>query len=83
MPLRHLALSVALALIPSAAWACPMCSQVLNEEQVIPRAFYVSILFMLGMPPLVLGGIGFAIWRAHRKHALLQQAMQVGETLES
>lgn len=72
---------LAIVVLPSLAWACPMCSQNLNEEQHLPRAFLASILFMLAVPPTVLGGITFAIWRAQRKHAHLQQAMDaVGET---
>ena len=77
---RFLLVAFAIVMLPSLAWACPMCSQTLNEEQHLPKAFLASILFMLAVPPTVLGGIAFAIWRAKRKHAQLQQAMEaVGE----
>jgi hypothetical protein len=72
---------LAILAFPALTRACPMCSQNLNEEQHLPKAFLASILFMLAVPPTVLAGIAFAIWRARRKHALLQQAMEsVGES---
>jgi Na+-driven multidrug efflux pump len=50
--------------------ACPFCREALAaKDNRIPMAYMYSILFMLGMPPTVLGGIGFAIYRAFRKHA--------------
>lgn len=55
------------------ASACPMCAEN-GTDKNLPRAFMYSILFMLAMPPTVFCGIGFAIWRAHRRHAKLTAA---------
>ncbi len=53
-------------------FACPFCREALAaKDNRIPMAYMYSILFMLGMPPTVLGGIGFAIYRAHKRHAVL------------
>ena len=51
-------------------FACPFCREALAaKDNRIPMAYMYSILFMLAMPPTVLGGIGFAIYRAHKRHA--------------
>ena len=49
------------------AHACPMCSQSIAEEDLLPHAYMYSILFMLGMPVVVFGGIGTAIFLKFRK----------------
>lgn len=50
--------------------ACPFCREALAaKDNRIPMAYMYSILFMLAMPPTVLLGIGFAIYRTFRKHA--------------
>lgn len=55
--------------------ACPFCREALAaKDNRIPMAYMYSILFMLSMPPTVLGGIGFVIYRAHRKHAMAMAA---------
>jgi len=51
------------------AHACPMCSQSIAEEDLLPHAYMYSILFMLGMPAMVFGGIGTAIFLKYRKYA--------------
>jgi hypothetical protein len=45
-----------------------MCSQSIAEEDLLPHAYMYSILFMLGMPAMVFGGIGTAIYLKFRKH---------------
>ena len=67
-----LVLVMSLTLVDVAS-ACPMCAEN-SPDKYLPRAFMYSILFMLAMPPTVFCGIGFAIWRAHRRHAKLTAA---------
>src|SRR6266478_5821414 len=59
----------AFALLSATARACPMCSQSIAEEDLLPKAYMYSILFMLGMPATVFGGIGTAIFLKCRKYA--------------
>jgi hypothetical protein len=59
----------AIALLAATAQACPMCSQSIAEEDLLPHAYMYSILFMLGMPAMVFGGIGTAIFLKYRKYA--------------
>jgi len=59
------------------AHACPMCSQSIAEEDLLPHAYMYSILFMLGMPAMVFGGIGTAIFLKYRKYAAAAPASEV------
>lgn len=74
----------------SSALGCPMCSQAnesaegpgqtpTGEANVRPKAYMYSILFMMGMPPMILGGFGFAFWRMTRS-AAEQAALQADES---
>jgi hypothetical protein len=65
-------------LLTATAQACPMCSQSIAEEDLLPHAYMYSILFMLGMPAVVFGGIGTAIYLKFRGHAATAPA---GESL--
>ena len=66
-----IAVSVVVLLAADPGLACPNCSTaVANSESGepggTPVGFYYSILFMLGMPFLLLGGFGFAFYRLHK-----------------
>jgi hypothetical protein len=68
--LSILALAVCgFGLVAATAHACPMCSQSIAEEDLLPHAYMYSILFMLGMPAMVFGGIGTAIFLKYRKYS--------------
>jgi hypothetical protein len=54
-------------LISAAAHACPMCSQSIAEEDLLPHAYMYSILFMLAMPAVVFTGIGSVIYLQFRQ----------------
>jgi hypothetical protein len=65
------ALTVALVLaIVAPALACPTCKdQLAHDPQAanLARGFYYSILFMLSMPPLILGGLAaYFYWEVRR-----------------
>lgn len=56
----------------SPAAACPTCGEAnktaeggpgSDDPNMRPRAYMYSILFMMGMPPLIFGGFGFAFYR--------------------
>ncbi len=57
-----------LSLLAAAAQACPMCSQSISEENLLPHAYMYSIIFMLSMPAVVFTGIGTVIYLQFRKH---------------
>lgn len=54
----------------NSAWACPMCKLALEEDDPQPRAYMISILFMMGTIFTLFGLVGaFAWWvtRAERR----------------
>src|SRR5215468_1794571 len=69
----------AILLAAATAHACPMCSQSIAEEDLLPHAYMYSILFMLGMPATVLTGIGTAIFLKYRKYAAQVPAGELAE----
>lgn len=81
-----LAASVALALVSALAaapaMACPLCKlaneskQATEEENLRPKAYMYSILFMLSMPALLTTGFSIAFYRAW-KHG--QMALAAAE----
>lgn len=87
--LRRFALAAALLLAATAspAAACPMCKlgndadSKSNSVEAIEaanraKAYTISIFFMMGMPPVVLGGLTLAIRREIRKAQATQAASQ-------
>jgi hypothetical protein len=75
-----------LSLFVAAAQACPMCSQSIAEENLLPHAYMYSIIFMLTMPAAVFAGIGSFIFFQFRKAAALPSsdaADDVAPTSES
>ena len=56
-----------------------MCSQSIAEEDLLPHAYMYSILFMLGMPAMVFGGIGTAIFLKYRKYAAQVPGSELAE----
>ncbi|MEZ0227049.1 MAG: hypothetical protein ACAI25_00370 [Planctomycetota bacterium] len=59
-------------LLAGAASACPGCREAVKDSQhgmADPAAgFSWSIYLMIAVPYLTLGGLGFAFWRAMKKH---------------
>jgi len=66
----------AFMLLAATVQACPMCSQSIAEEDLLPHAYMYSILFMLAMPATVFTGIGTVIFFKFRKsYGLVSTAM--------
>jgi hypothetical protein len=61
-----------LSFLAASAQACPMCSQSIAEEDLLPHAYMYSILFMLGMPATVFAGFGTMIYLKFRKFSASQ-----------
>jgi hypothetical protein len=59
----------------SEAWACPMCKLALETDDPQPRAYMISILFMLGMIGSMFAGVtGLLIWLSRRERLVLEGA---------
>lgn len=50
----------------SSAWACPMCKMALETDDPQPRAYMISILFMLGMMASVTTAVGAVMYWVNR-----------------
>lgn len=65
----------------AAVQACPMCSQSIAEENLLPHAYMYSIIFMLAMPATVFTGFGTMIFLKFRKFNAQQQVGIAGDDL--
>jgi len=52
--------------LPEAS-ACPMCKAALDGDDARPRAYMISILFMLSVPLCLFSGLGYGLWRLSRE----------------
>lgn len=65
-------LAVLLCLLPTAARACFVCYG--GEDSDWTPAFYSGTIVMMALPPAIILGAGFAIWRSiKRNQALLAE----------
>ncbi len=62
----------------NSAWACPMCKLALETDDPQPRAYMVSILFMMGTIFLLFGAVGAAAWWLTRKEQRSLEAAGYG-----
>jgi len=74
-----------LVLLQSAALACPTCKDSLDQNDParsnIVRGYFWSILFMMSMPFLILGGLGLLFYWEVRKAKALQR-QQAAQAIE-
>ena len=66
-----LLLVLALLLLPEVLEACPNCKEAYSADGQSPVAsgFNASIIFMMIMPFLVLGGFAVRLWMAQKRRA--------------
>lgn len=67
--------------LAQAVSACPMCNQSIAEEDKLPRAYMMSILFMLGMPATIFTTAGILIYFKIRKFQTEQLALASGNSV--
>jgi hypothetical protein len=73
-----LAIAVSALLACDVALCCPTCKDNLANDPAatnLARGYYYSILFMLSMPPLILGGLSAYFYWEVRKARALQAAL--------
>jgi hypothetical protein len=58
----------------SNAWACPMCKLALETDAAEPKAYMVSILFMLGMISSLFLSVGILLWWVSRQEKMALNA---------
>jgi hypothetical protein len=61
---------------PAITWACPLCKEILTDPgQVVQKlatakGYAASILLMLSVPALLIGGVTLLVVRSHRRKPL-------------
>src|SRR5690606_23098043 len=60
-------IAFAVLLATDVAFACPMCKVAAESDDRLPRAFMLSILFMLAMPFTLAAVFGTAFYRLSKK----------------
>ena len=73
------------ALVASNAWACPTCTQGMEHDPAVmamARGYFWSILFMMSMPFLIVGGLSTYFYLEIRK-ARRREALAGIESLEN
>ena len=85
LPALRAVLAAYVAISPAIVWACPGCSEALFDPTQAAatagtlRGYLVSIVVLLGLPVLMIGGIALALRRASRARRLT--ASGLGGTL--
>lgn len=59
---KAISLSVLLAVPSSQLWACPLCKFALETSPDEPRAYMISILFMMGTIMTLFSSMAFLLW---------------------
>ena len=58
----------------SSAWACPMCKFALETDAAEPKAYMVSILFMMGMISTLFFSVGVLLWWVSKQEKMALNA---------
>ncbi len=74
-----LAAAGALPISVSQVSACPNCKAANETDDLKPKAYMCSILFMMGMPAVIFTGFSLSFWRLTRKARLQQESLAAEE----
>ena len=58
--------------LSSLADACPMCRDANETDNLLPRAYMYSIIFMISMPAMIFTGFSVAFYRLHKQAQLIE-----------
>jgi uncharacterized membrane protein len=71
---KTLGMTVVLLAQASNAWACPMCKYALETDAPEPKAYMVSILFMIGMISSMFLAVTALLWYVSKQEKLALNA---------
>lgn len=63
--------------------ACPMCKAAVDEDNLQAKAYMYSILFMLAVPGMIVGGLTAGLIRLGRREARALKEFEIAEELAS
>lgn len=66
-------------MLTSTADACPSCKAANATDTRLPLAYQASILFMLGVPAVMVSALGFGLYRLNKAQVAAMQAFESGE----
>ena len=69
-------------LAPNVALACPNCKAAISTDDKQPKAYMYSILFMLGMPTIIFGSIGYGLYQMSLRERELESLPPLEESEE-
>jgi hypothetical protein len=72
--LKSLAFGAFMLAQTSSAWACPMCKFALETEDSEPRAYMISILFMMGMISTLFACVAVLLWWVSKHEKMVMNA---------
>jgi uncharacterized membrane protein len=73
--IRRLSLAALIVASANSVWACPMCKLALETDDPQPRAYMISILFMMGMIFTMFGLVGaLVLWISRQERTRLVNA---------
>lgn len=65
---KSLALCTTIVLVQATnIWACPMCKYALETDELEPKAYMTSILFMIGMITSLFLAVAAGLWWVSRQ----------------
>jgi uncharacterized membrane protein len=58
----------------TSAWACPMCKYALETDENEPKAYMISILFMMGTIMTLFASVGALLWWVSKQEKMVINA---------
>ena len=68
--LRSITFGILVLCQASNVWACPMCKMALESDDLEPKAYMISILFMMGMIGTLFSSVAGLLWYVTRQEKL-------------
>ena len=76
--MRRTVKSIAIATLilanSTSVWACPLCKFALETDENEPKAYMISILFMIGMISTLFACVGVLLWWVSKQEKMVINA---------
>ena len=72
--LKSIAVAIMVLAQSSSAWACPLCKYALETDENQPKAYMISILFMMGMIMTLFSSVGVLLWWVSKQEKMVINA---------
>ena len=72
--LKTIAIGTLVLANANSVWACPMCKFALETDAAEPKAYMISILFMIGMISTLFCSVGVLLWWVSKQEKMALNA---------